>query len=49
MVANRIQGAIDKKEIPSMVVAISRDGRIIYEGTFGYADVEGKVPATVYE
>jgi hypothetical protein len=29
-----------------MMVAISRDGRIIYEGAFGYADVEGKVPAT---
>jgi len=46
-VENRIQQAIAQKEIPSMVVAISKEGRIIYEGAFGYADIEGKVPATV--
>jgi CubicO group peptidase (beta-lactamase class C family) len=46
-VENRIQQAIEKREIPSMVVAISKDGRIIYEGAFGYADIERKVPASV--
>ena len=46
-VVAKIQEAISKKEIPSMVVAISRDGRIIYEDAFGYADIEEKVPATV--
>ncbi len=43
----KIQEAIAKKEVPSMVVAISRDGQTIYERAFGFADVEGKVPATV--
>jgi CubicO group peptidase (beta-lactamase class C family) len=42
-----IQEAIAKKEIPSMAVAISKDGRIIYEDAFGYADMEKKVQATV--
>jgi CubicO group peptidase (beta-lactamase class C family) len=46
-VEEKIKQAIAKKEIPSMVVAISKDGRIVYEGAFGYADIEGNVPATV--
>lgn len=46
-VEEKIKQAIEKKEIPSMVVAISKDWQIIYEGAFGYADIEGTVPATV--
>src|SRR5687767_7950586 len=47
-VENRIRQALGKREIPSMVVAIAKDGRIIYERAFGDADIEGKVPATVH-
>ncbi|MHC5540048.1 serine hydrolase domain-containing protein [Singulisphaera rosea] len=42
-----IRQALAKREIPSMVVALSWEGRIVYERAFGYADLEGKVPATV--
>lgn len=46
-VAERIQQAIATKEIPSMAVAVSQNGRIVYEAAFGYADIEQKIPATV--
>jgi CubicO group peptidase (beta-lactamase class C family) len=46
-VEGQINQAIAKKEIPSMVIAISKDGKIIYEAAFGYADIEQKLPATI--
>jgi CubicO group peptidase (beta-lactamase class C family) len=46
-VEDNIRQALAKKEIPSMVVAISKDGKILYERAFGYADIENKVPASV--
>ena len=45
-IATSIKQAIDKKEIPSVVVAVAKDGKIIYEKAFGYADIEKKVKAT---
>lgn len=32
---------------PSLAVAISKDGKVVYERAFGLADVEAHVPATV--
>lgn len=33
--------------VPSIAVAIAKDGRIVHEAAFGFADAEGKVGATV--
>jgi CubicO group peptidase (beta-lactamase class C family) len=33
-------------EVPSMAVAVARDGEIVWEEGFGLADREGKIPAT---
>ncbi|MGF7141542.1 serine hydrolase domain-containing protein [Roseimarinus sediminis] len=41
-----IENAIDNKVIPSVVVAVAKDGKIIYEKAFGYADIKKQVKAT---
>ncbi len=35
-----------QKDLPSLAVAIAKDGKIIYERAFGYADVDARVLAT---
>ncbi len=45
-VEKNIQKAIDNKEIPSIVVAVAKNGKIIYEKAFGYADIENNLKAT---
>lgn len=44
---NEIQAAIKANEIPSLVFGIVRNGKIIYEASFGYADLENNVLATI--
>ncbi|MBW1294808.1 serine hydrolase domain-containing protein [Aquimarina litoralis] len=46
-VEKEIQTALNTKEIPSIVVAVSKNGKIIYEKAFGYSDMEHKIKATV--
>jgi CubicO group peptidase (beta-lactamase class C family) len=46
-VERRITEELKKKSIPSMVVSVARDGRIVYERAFGYSDLERKIPSTV--
>jgi CubicO group peptidase (beta-lactamase class C family) len=46
-IERKIQTAIDKKIIPSIVVAVAKDGKIVYEKAFGWADAEAKIRATV--
>jgi CubicO group peptidase (beta-lactamase class C family) len=46
-VERKMQAAIDKKVVPSVVVAIARDGKIVYQKAFGWADAEAKIRATV--
>ena len=41
-----IENAIYNKVIPSVVVAVAKDGKIIYEKAFGYADIKKQVKAT---
>jgi CubicO group peptidase (beta-lactamase class C family) len=41
-----ILGAIAKGEIPSMSVAVAKDGEIIWEESFGWANREKMIPAT---
>ncbi len=44
----RINQAINEKKIPSMVIAVAKDGVIIYEKAFGYADAGKKIEATIH-
>ena len=47
-VEKRVDQALKKKVIPSMVIAVSKDGKIIYQEAFGYADVNKKIKATIH-
>lgn len=42
----RIQRALVEGGVPSIAVAVARDGRIIWEEGFGWADRESRIPAT---
>ena len=42
----RIRRLIDSTKVPSITVAVARDGRIIWEEGFGMADLERRTPAT---
>ena len=45
-----LDASIDKelaKGVPSIAVAIAKDGKVIHEQAFGFADSEAKLPATV--
>lgn len=46
LVEDEIENAIDNKVTPSVVVAVAKDGEIIYEKAFGYADIENQRKAT---
>ncbi len=39
-------GKLTKDNLPGLAVLVARDGRIAYEGGFGFADVEKKTPVT---
>jgi CubicO group peptidase (beta-lactamase class C family) len=41
-----IQRQMVDRQIPSVAVAVARDGRIIWEEAFGWADRENRIPAT---
>ena len=41
-----IRRVMDSTKTPSIAVAVARNGRIIWEEGFGYADVEHRTPAT---
>ncbi len=41
-----IREAMVKAHVPSIAVAVSWHGRIVWEEAFGYADVERRIPAT---
>lgn len=45
-VRSRIEKLMDDKEIASFQVAVARNGEIIYEEGFGWADVERRIPTT---
>ena len=46
-VEKEIETALNNKEVPSVVIAVAKNGKIIYEKAFGYSDIENKVKATV--
>ena len=41
-----IRNAVDAQNIPSIAVAVAKDGKIVWEEGFGWADREGHIPAT---
>jgi CubicO group peptidase (beta-lactamase class C family) len=41
-----VVGRVASGEAPSMAVAVVRDGRLVWEEAFGWADVETAIPAT---
>ncbi len=45
-VRSKIEDHIKEKHIPSVSVAIAKDGEIIWEESFGFADVEKQIKAT---
>ena len=48
LIRNKINALVDEREIPSMAVSGAKDGDIIWEQSFGWADVENRVGATPY-
>ena len=40
-----IKQQLGERRLPSVAVAVARDGRIIWEEAFGWADVEKRIPA----
>ena len=45
-VRQRIAKALADTNVPSIAVAVARDGKIIWEQGFGWADRENRVPAS---
>ncbi len=41
-----IKQQLGERRLPSVAVAVARDGRIIWEEAFGWADVEKRIPAS---
>ena len=41
-----IKQQLSERHLPSISVAVARDGQIIWEEAFGWADVEKRIPAT---
>lgn len=39
-------GRLTEENLPGLAVLVSRDGRIVYQGGFGWADLEKKTPVT---
>jgi CubicO group peptidase (beta-lactamase class C family) len=46
-VRNNIQKAVSAGSPPSLAVAVAKDGKIIWEEAFGWANREKRIPATV--
>lgn len=46
VVRTRIRHLMDSAGVPSLTVAVAKDGRIVWEEGFGYADLERRTPAT---
>src|SRR3954468_6773372 len=43
-----IQRMVDSAQVPSVTVAVARNGAVLWEDAFGYADIEHQVAATPY-
>jgi CubicO group peptidase (beta-lactamase class C family) len=47
-VRGKIEGLVAEKHVPSIAVAVARDGKIIWEEGFGLADRERNIPASAH-
>src|SRR5688572_1524578 len=47
-VRSLIRQQITERPVPSVAVAVARDGRIVWEEAFGWADRENRVAATAH-
>ena len=45
-IARAIRQLIHDQQLPSLVVAVAKDGRIVWEEGFGWADRDRGIPAT---
>jgi CubicO group peptidase (beta-lactamase class C family) len=45
-VESLLKMAIEKDHLPSLSVAVSKDGKIIFQEAYGFSDVENNVPAS---
>jgi CubicO group peptidase (beta-lactamase class C family) len=46
-IEQRIEKEISKGAIPSIAIAVAKDGKIVYEKAFGWSDIGAKVKATI--
>ncbi|MGH7561848.1 MAG: serine hydrolase domain-containing protein [Gemmatimonadales bacterium] len=46
LVRARIRFLVDSAKVPSLALAVAKDGRIVWEEGFGYADLAARTPAT---
>ena len=44
-----IKQQLNERRLPSAAVAVAREGQIIWEEAFGWADVEKRIPATPHK
>jgi len=42
-----VKTAIKKNYLPSLSIAVSKDGKIIFQEAYGFSDIENNVPASV--
>ncbi len=47
-ISDKIAKELKEQNVPSISVAVARDGKIIWEEAFGWADIEKRIPATVH-
>ena len=45
-ISRAIQQLVDAQEVPSLAIAVARDGRIVWEAAFGWADRDSRIPAS---
>lgn len=46
-IEEQIHALLEDQTLPSLAIGVLKDGKVIYQKAFGYADVENKVKATV--
>src|SRR6187431_117742 len=42
-----LRRAIEKDHLPSLSVAVSKNGKVVFQEAYGFADVENNVPASI--
>jgi CubicO group peptidase (beta-lactamase class C family) len=45
-IRGKIRALVDSGKVPSLVLAMGRDGRLVWSEAFGWADRDRRIPAT---